>query len=106
MTARVLGVHPADDGGLPMAVRRAVPRLDGLTRACTSTKMGRVPSTLGITTEPGTLTGRSARKSAEGLSTSAKPLSFISKTPISLFEPKRFLTVRRRRKTWLLSPSK
>ncbi len=39
------------------------------------------------------------RNRAAGFATSARPLSFISKTPISLVEPKRFLTVRRIRNT-------
>ena len=93
-------------GSAPMAVRRAVPRLERLTRACTSTRIGRVPSTLGSTTDPGTFTGRSARNRAEGLSTPTRPRSCISNTPISLVEPKRFLTVRRMRNTWPRSPSK
>ena len=41
--------------------------------------------------------GRSARKNPDGLGTSASPCSPISNTPISLVDPKRFLTARRSR---------
>ena len=54
---------------------------------------------LAVTTEPGASAGRSERKTAEGLPTSTRPDSRISKTPISLVEPKRFLTARNTRKT-------
>ena len=53
---------------------------------------------LQTTAEPGTCSGRSIRKISEGLVTSFKPASFISNTPISLVEPKRFFTARRMRK--------
>ncbi len=49
---------------------------------------------------------RSARNSAEGLGTSARPRSVISKTPISSVGPKRFLTARMMRNWWPRSPSK
>ena len=91
---------------MPSVVRRAVPSELDDTRAWISTRIGRVPSMLATTTEPGTSTGRSARNSADGLATACSPCSFISKTPISLVEPKRFLTVRRMRNTWPRSPSK
>ena len=87
-------------------VRRGVPKLVPLVRACSSTRIGRVPSMLAVTTDPAAAAGRSDRKTAEGLATSSSPRSFISKTPISLVEPKRFLTARRTRKMWLRSPSK
>ena len=43
-------------------------------------------------TEPAASLGRSARKNPEGFRTSRNPRSPISKTPISLVDPKRFLT--------------
>lgn len=48
-----------------------------------------------VTTDPGAASGRSAKNTAEGLATSPRPRVFISKTPISLVEPKRFFTARR-----------
>jgi hypothetical protein len=90
----------------PIAVRRAVPYPVGATSACTSTRIGRVPLSVDVTTEPLFPTGRSARNSAEGSATSTSPAPFISKTPISLVEPNRFLCARRMRKGWPRSPSK
>ncbi len=49
---------------------------------------------------------RSARNSAEGLATSASPMSVISNTPISSVAPKRFFTPRRMRNWCPRSPSK
>ncbi len=49
---------------------------------------------------------RSARNSAEGLATCARPWSVISNTPISSVAPKRFFTARRMRNWWPRSPSK
>ena len=72
-------------------MRRGVPKVVGETKACTSTSSGRVPSMAGSTTEPGTFSGRSAKNSSEGLATTSSPEARISKTPISLVEPKRFL---------------
>ena len=46
---------------------------------------------------PAALRGRSARNSALGFATSTSPSDFISKTPISLVLPKRFLCARRTR---------
>jgi len=48
-----------------------------------------VPFWAAVTAIPGASSGRSARKSAEGLGTSTSPPAFISKTPISLAEPNR-----------------
>jgi hypothetical protein len=75
----------------PIVVRRGTARNDWLTSACSSTRIGRVPSMLQITAEPGAFSGRSSKNSSDGFATSSSPLSFISKTPISLVEPKRFL---------------
>ncbi len=85
-------------GSNPRMVRRGVPKLVLLARACSSTRIGRVPSILAVTVEPGAFAGRSDKKTAEGLATSSRPWSFISKTPISLVEPNLFLTARRIRK--------
>ena len=78
----------------PIAVRLGIPKLVGLTRDWTSIRIGRVPSMLGTTTDPAAPSGRSARKKAEGLATSTRPVSRISKTPISWVGPKRFLIPR------------
>ena len=48
-----------------------------------------------VTTDPETPRGRSERNNSDGLATSQSPSCFISNTPISLVEPKRFLTARR-----------
>jgi len=64
------------------------------TSACSSSSIGRVPSRLATTTEPGASIGRSERKNPDGFATSTSPRSAISKTPISLVEPKRFFTAR------------
>ncbi len=78
-----------------MEVLRGRPLFVGQTRACNSTKMGRVPSIVGMTTEPVAFWGRSAKKRLEGFSTSSRPFSFISNTAISLVDPKRFFTALR-----------
>ena len=52
--------------------------------------MGREPSRLGTTTAPGTSRARSAMNRPEGLATSMRPTSCISKTPSSWVGPKRF----------------
>jgi len=78
-------------------VRRGVPNDARVTRACSSSSIGRVPSSAETTTEPGASAGRSARKKPEGFGTSTSPLPAISKTPISFVEPKRFFTARRTR---------
>src|SRR5690606_39768572 len=74
----------------PVAIRLGVARPDGDTRACTSTRTGRLPSMLAATADPATPVGRSERNISDGLATSASPSDFISKTPISLVDPKRF----------------
>ena len=78
-----------------MAVRRGEPpQAEVETSACTSTSNGRLPVISAATALPEEFRGRSARNSALGLRTSASPLAFISNTPISLVEPKRFLCAR------------
>ncbi len=52
------------------------------------------PSTAQMTADPGTLIGRSARKSLDGFGTGRSPLEVISNTPSSLTAPNRFLTAR------------
>ena len=81
----------------PLATRRGTRAPVGLTRACTSSRMGRVPSSVATTMQPVAWGGRSARNRAEGLSTGARPSARISKTPISSVGPKRFLVARRMR---------
>ena len=78
-----------------MAVRRAEPPdEESATSACTSTSSGRDPLITATTALPEASRGRSERKRAEGFCTSTRPSGFISKTPISLVEPKRFLCAR------------
>ncbi len=82
---------------MPLAVRRGRPKLVVLARAWISTKRGRVPSMVTAMAEPAAVGRRSARKASEGLATSIRPWLAISKTPTSLVEPKRFLTLRSKR---------
>ena len=91
---------------MPSDIRRGVPNEVGETSACTSTSIGRVPSTVATTAEPGDVACRSARNSAEGLATGCRPVPVISKTPSSETAPKRFLTARTMRWCWRFSPSK
>ncbi|MNY47829.1 hypothetical protein D3C86_1831260 [compost metagenome] len=79
---------------MPFAARRGLASVLGLTSAWISTSKGRVPSMVGTMAEPVVSLVRSARKTAEGLVTSIRPASCISKRPTSLVEPKRFLTAR------------
>jgi hypothetical protein len=65
-----------------------------------------VPSIPAKTAVPGVARSRPARNSSEGFDTSRRPPSDISNTPISSVGPKRFLTARRIRKWWPVSPSK
>ena len=58
------------------------------------------------TAEPAASTGLPSSMTWEGLSTSIRPSCFISNTPISLVDPKRFFTPRRMRYAAFLSPSK
>jgi hypothetical protein len=66
----------------------------------------RVPESAAVTELPDAPSGRSERKSADGFGTSARPRAFISNTPISLAEPKRFLCARSTRYGWAPPPSK
>ena len=77
-----------------------------LTSACTSTRIGREPSTEHSTAEPGAFAGRSARNSFDGLGTGRRPVDVISNTPSSLTAPNRFFTARTTRCEWCRSPSK
>ncbi len=80
---------------MPAAMRRGLLKAEGLKRACTSAKMGRVPSIAQVTAQPEA--SAPVRKRAEGSATSAMPVERISKTPISSVEPKRFFTALSRR---------
>ena len=66
-------------------------------RACISASTGRAPSMTQVTQVPEASCGRPDSSISEGFSTSRRPLSSISKTPISLVAPKRFLAARRMR---------
>ncbi len=77
-----------------------------VTKACTSAKIGRVPSMVTTMEDPVAPSSRSSRKTSLGLITSTSPPDCISKMPISLVEPKRFLTARKIRKVCWRSPSK
>ena len=78
-------------------MRRGLAALAGAMRACTSAKTGRAPSIAQVTQVPGASLGRPDSSISEGFSTSFRPQSIISKTPISLVAPKRFLAARRMR---------
>src|SRR2546427_6804061 len=67
--------------------------------------MGRVPSSVTSTQEPGTGSLCWDRKMALGLVTPLRPFSVMAKTPISLTAPKRFLMARTRRKLLCVSRS-
>ena len=60
---------------MPVAERRGVGVADGMsaTRACTSTSIGRAPSRIGATTDPGVPARWPERNSADGSGTSASP---------------------------------
>ena len=79
---------------MPLATRRGGTISLGATSACTSTSSGRDPSIAQSTTDPGALVASPTNR-AEASGTSIRPSSRISKTPISLVEPKRFLSARR-----------
>ena len=51
---------------MPIAIRRALPYVLVLTSACTSTRIGREPSTQHSTAEPGVPDARSDRNSRDG----------------------------------------
>ena len=85
---------------MPMAMRRALPNVLVLTSACTSTRIGREPSTQHSTAEPGVPEARSDRNSFEGFGTARSPAPVISNTPSSLTAPNRFLTARTTRCEW------
>ena len=90
----------------PLAVRRGWAKVVTLVNACTSTRIGRVPSIVTAMADPAALGSRSARNASDGFLTSVSPFSAISKTPTSLVEPKRFFTERSSRKEWNRSPSR
>ena len=71
----------------PFWTRRGFPNAVGLVSACTSTRIGRVPSMVTAIADPDALTMRSERKSSDGFFTSFSPLSTISKTPTSDVAP-------------------
>ena len=59
-----------------------------------STRIGRDPSSNAVTTAPLTVAVRSERKTRDASPTSTSPSPVMSNTPISLIEPKRFLSPR------------
>ena len=74
--------------------------------ACISTRIGLVPSIKHATTEPEASSGLPSNINSDGFNTSLSPSELISNTPISLVEPKRFLTPRIILYAACLSPSK
>ena len=78
-----------------MLVRRGLPPGDGTARAWTSASTGLAPSITQVTQVPGASSGRPESSISDGFSTSVRPWSPISNTPISLVAPKRFLAARR-----------
>ena len=87
-------------------MRRGLPPAEVTTRAWISASTGRTPSITQVTQVPGASSGRPESSISEGFSTSARPWSCISKTPISLVAPKRFFAARRMRYVVCWSPSK
>ena len=74
----------------PTIVLRGDARQDGITNACTSIKIGLVPSKPAKIALPDTFFCLSDKNSLEGFTISFKPLCSISKTPISLVGPNLF----------------
>ena len=85
-TASNIASRPASS---PCAALRGMDVALGATRACTSTSIGREPSSTGATTDPEAPVRLSARNIAEASATSARPCSLMSKRPSSSVEPKR-----------------
>ena len=81
----------------PSEARRGTLAMVLATNACTSASTGRVPSMTQATQVPLAPSGRPSSSIWLGFGTSSRPLSIISKTPISLVEPNRFLAARRSR---------
>ena len=79
---------------MPLELRRAAAYPLLAASACTSARMGREPSITQATQVPGVSVGLPESSVSEGFGTSRRPRSAISKTPISLVEPKRFLAAR------------
>ena len=77
---------------IPVAVLLGTANVVGATRAWISTSIGLVPSIVQTIAVPGAPTLCSDSRILDGLLTSIKPLSVISKTPSSFVEPKRFFT--------------
>src|SRR6056297_2528027 len=90
----------------PSALRRGgTPGTLGVANACTSTTIGRCPSIVGTTADPGTPVRRSARNSDDASGTAIRPVVAISNSPSSLVGPKRCFDARNRRSAWCRSPS-
>ena len=81
----------------PVDTRCGVPNPALAASACTSTRIGRVPSSKAVIALPEVRDSRSPRNSADGLSTPISPDSLMRKTPISSTDPKRFLVARNTR---------
>ena len=79
---------------VPAAVRLGMPKLVRVTSACTSRRMGLVPSREQAATAPEAPSGRPSSINSDGFFTSVRPSSRISNTPISFVEPNLFLTPR------------
>ena len=89
----------------PRPVRRGAPKAAPATSACTSTSIGRLPSSSGATTAPGARASRSSMKARPGSSMLLSPRSPISRSPSSSVEPKRFFAARSVRSVPWRSPS-
>ena len=93
----ILGAYFAAKASISFTsdLRRGSPKFVFDTSACTSRRIGRVPSIEQAVTAPDASAGRPSSINSDGFGTSASPSSRISNTPISLVEPKRFFTPRR-----------
>ena len=89
----------------PVAWRLGLGAWVSLTRACTSRMIGREPSMITVNADPGCDFERLKKREEISLA-DTRPCAAISKTPISLVGPKRFLKPRRMRSSCELSPSK
>ena len=91
---------------VPVDVLLGSPKAVGTTKACTSTKIGLLPSIRQATAAPVAFLGLPESINSEGFFTSISPACCISNTPISLVEPNLFFTARSILYEANLSPSK
>ncbi len=89
----------------PEALRCGNPNCVFVTSAWTSTRIGRVPSIMLVTTDPEEASGRSSNNNSDGLVTCCIPSSLMLNMPISSTGPNRFFKARKIRVSPERSPS-